>query len=129
MKNIILIGFMGVGKSSVAKSLAPKIKYSLVDINEMIEQAVGVSLCNLRQQITDEEFLQLEQSAINDVYLHQNQIIVLGYTALINENLLRTMKNNGYVIGLKASLSKLIKNIVKDEKENKYKRMFIGGYE
>ncbi len=44
MKNIVLIGFMGTGKTSTGRSLAQRLGFSFLDLDQKIEEAAGISI-------------------------------------------------------------------------------------
>ena len=61
-KNIVLTGFMGTGKSTVGRLLAPKLQYSFVDTDNLIEEKCGMSIPAFFKLKGEAVFRQLENN-------------------------------------------------------------------
>ena len=128
MKNVVLMGFMGTGKTQIGKLLADKFNYTFIDINQQIEDALDMSMIQIFKTFNEDQILELEQAAINDVQMNRNLIIALPYNAVDNENCIRLLKYNGFFVWLRSSFIYLMRNIVKDEDENKVIRPVLNNY-
>ena len=128
MKNVVLMGFMGTGKTHVGELLADRFNYTFIDINRQIEEALDMSMIQIFKTFSEDQVLELEQAAINDVQMNRNLIIALPYNAVDNENCIRILKYNSFFIWLKSSFGYLMKNIVKDEDENRVIRPVLSHY-
>lgn len=103
-KNIVLIGFMGSGKSTVGRELHQRLGYPLTDMDQLIEQTMGKKITEIfkeegEQAFRDFETLQLEEIAKRTDTRH---IISTGGGIVIrpqNRSLLRKL---GYVVWLHA---------------------------
>lgn len=83
MKNLILIGFMGAGKTSVGKLLSQSIDWPLVDIDRQIEKEAGCSIVEIFRCKGEEHFRRLEKEIIARECLIPGKIISLGGGAFI----------------------------------------------
>lgn len=115
MNNIILIGFMGSGKTSVGKQLARKLKYTFCDTDQLIEKENKKSVQNIFATNGEEYFRKLETTTIQELYGSMTRTVLstgggLPITAG-NDQLLRRL---GYVIYLKASKETLMKRLQGD---------------
>lgn len=66
-ENIILIGFMGSGKTSVGKTLARLLYKSFVDVDSVIEREQDSSINEIFKEKGEEYFRELEQKCINEI--------------------------------------------------------------
>ncbi len=76
--NIVLIGFMGSGKTSVGKSLARKLYKDFVDVDTVIEAEQNSSVTDIFKNKGEEYFRLLEQKCINELTQNKGQIIATG---------------------------------------------------
>jgi len=76
--NIVLIGFMGSGKTSVGKVLSRHMFKDFVDVDTIIEQEQGCSINELFEKQGEEHFRFLEQKCINELTQKKGQIIATG---------------------------------------------------
>lgn len=117
MDNIILIGFMGCGKSSIGRTLASR-GYSLVDTDEYIEARTGTTIKNIFATKGEEYFRQLETDAIEDLLDTQknNMVIAVGGGLPIKEQNRKLLKKLGHVIYLTADVGTLVNRLKGDDK-------------
>ena len=76
--NIVLIGFMGSGKTSVGKALARQLYKNLVDVDTVIETEQNSSITDIFENKGEEFFRSLEQKCINELTQKTGQIIATG---------------------------------------------------
>ncbi len=76
--NIVLIGFMGCGKSSVGKVLARKLYKKFVDVDSTIEKEQNCSISDIFESKGEEHFRALEQKCINELTQNTGQVIATG---------------------------------------------------
>ena len=76
--NIVLIGFMGCGKSSVGKVLARKLYKKFVDVDSIIEVEQKSSISDIFKNKGEEHFRGLEQKCINELTQNTGQVIATG---------------------------------------------------
>jgi shikimate kinase len=113
--NIILIGFMGSGKTSVGKRLADRLSYRFQDTDQMIEQKAGDTISHIFQTRGEEYFRDLETGLLKELHqkLHQTVLSTGGGLPLREQNA-KLLKELGYVVYLKASKETTIKRLQGD---------------
>jgi len=76
--NIVLIGFMGSGKTTVGKALARQLHKSFMDVDTIIEAEQKASITEIFEQEGEEHFRSLEQKCINELTQKTGQVIATG---------------------------------------------------
>ena len=76
--NIYLIGFMGVGKSTVAKELSKRLDYQLIDTDDEIESREDRSISDIFDKDGEEYFRGLERELIRELSSKDNLIVSCG---------------------------------------------------
>jgi len=76
--NIVLIGFMGSGKTSVGKTLSRKLYKDFIDVDSVIEKEQGCSITEIFETKGEAYFRSLEQKCINELTQKKGQIIATG---------------------------------------------------
>jgi len=76
--NIVLIGFMGSGKTSVGKILARYLHKDFVDVDTVIEKEQNRSINDIFKDKGEEHFRSLEQKCINELAQKKGQVIATG---------------------------------------------------
>ena len=98
---IILIGFMGCGKSTIAKALAKRLDYKLIDTDALIEQRLGLSVKEIFAQRGEAFFRAQEKALASELKELKNAVIATGggfYEAL-------SADESALVVYLKASFN------------------------
>ncbi len=114
-KNIVLIGFMGVGKSLAAKYLAAKLARPIISTDEIIVQQQGKSIAKIFADHGEEYFRQIEAQIVESIAEKKDVIVDCGGGIALNPLNLESLKKNGIVFYLSASAQEIYKN-VKDQK-------------
>lgn len=101
--NVVLVGMMGAGKSTVAKSLINLLKdYSIEDIDSLIEQKMSLSISEIFDNYGEQEFRQIESEVIEETCLKNKTIISTGGGAFENPTNRKVLLNSGKVFYLYA---------------------------
>ncbi|MEE3349497.1 MAG: shikimate kinase [Candidatus Gastranaerophilaceae bacterium] len=110
--NLVLIGMMGCGKTTVAKQLEKLLpEYNRIDIDEEIEKSSGKKISEIFLKFGEPHFRLLESNKIKSVLLKKNQIIALGGGAFENAENRAVICSNAKVIYLKTSAEEIYKRI------------------
>ena len=115
MGNVILIGFMGCGKSSIAVKLSYRLKQSVVDTDRWIEKKQGRTITEIFAQDGEAAFRQMETEALQYLKEHsKNQIISVGGGLPVREENRKLMKEIGKVVYLRATADTIYERVKED---------------
>lgn len=113
-KNIVLIGFMGSGKSSLGKLLAHELNLKYIDTDEEIERQNNMEISEIFDTYGEEYFRKLERDYCERISLSGGNVIATGGGIIKNEVNISHLKKNGVIIYIKASKEKILDNIKDD---------------
>ncbi|HET6466394.1 MAG TPA: 3-dehydroquinate synthase [Nitrospiria bacterium] len=103
MKNVVLIGFMGTGKSEVGKRLAGELGWSFEDSDLWIQKRAGRTIPEIFKQSGEAHFRKLERDVVAELADRKSCVIATGGGVVMNPVNLRRLRRNGILIGLEAS--------------------------
>lgn len=113
-KPIVLIGFMGVGKTTVGQLLAQKLETDFVDLDQAIEAEEGLKISQIFERFGEAHFRQLERRALRRLMLdRKKQVIALGGGAYLQEEIRKLCLKEGQVIFLNVSWEEWLKRLNK----------------
>jgi shikimate kinase len=115
MKNIVLIGFMGTGKTLVGKKLARRLKMDFVDLDEVIEKENKMKISEIFERYGEKYFRQLETKAVKKISDMNNHVISTGGGVVLKSENVKNLKKNGVIVCLKASPEIILKRIEKEK--------------
>ena len=101
--NIVLIGFMGTGKSTIAKHLSRRYGMEIVEMDREIEEREGMRIPEIFEQKGEKYFRERETNLLKEIQNYSNKIISCGGGAVLREENVKEMKRNGKVVLLTAS--------------------------
>lgn len=100
MKNIVLIGMMGCGKTTVGQILAGRLNKILVDTDKLIEAREGMTIPELFETQGEGYFRSVETGVAQALSLRQDLIIACGGGLPLQEAAMAALKESGMVIWL-----------------------------
>ena len=110
--NIILVGMMGAGKTTIGKELLNVLKdYTLIDMDYEIENREKMKISEIFEKYGEKHFRELETNLLKELCKNQNQIISTGGGVFEKEENRNILKETGTVFYLKASAEKLFDRI------------------
>lgn len=114
--NIVLIGFMGAGKSTVSDYLSTMFAMKIVEMDQVISEREEMSIPDIFATYGEEYFRDLETKLLVEMQSKKNTIISCGGGAALREENVAEMKKNGRVVLLTASPQTVYER-VKDSEE------------
>lgn len=116
MDNIILIGYMGSGKSTVGRALASYRKWPLIDTDIYIEEKQGKEISRIFAEEGEVYFRDLETKTLEELLKRDgNYIISVGGGLPMRKENRELLKKLGTVIFLRASVDTVLKRLEKDQ--------------
>ena len=102
-RNLILVGFMGTGKTTIGKDAAKSLGFRFVDTDALISRNAGKSIPDIFAEDGEEAFRLLETEVLEECAKGTDQVISTGGGIVTRERNHPLLKQAGYVIWLKAS--------------------------
>ncbi|MBK9161303.1 MAG: shikimate kinase [Nitrosomonadales bacterium] len=113
-RNLILVGMMGSGKTTMGRALAGHLGKVFVDSDEEIRHRTGVTIQHIFDVEGEAGFRQRESAAIADLVKRENIVLATGGGAVLDEQNRELLKQNGIVVYLKASVHDLLQRTRRD---------------
>lgn len=101
--NIVLIGFMGAGKTTVSEYLSTMFAMDVVEMDQVIAEREGMSIPDIFATYGEEYFRNRETQLLKEMQLRKRAVISCGGGAALREENVEEMKKNGRVVLLTAS--------------------------
>ena len=101
--NIVLIGFMGAGKSTISDYLSTMFDMDIVEMDQVIAEREEMSIPDIFATYGEEYFRDLETNLLIEMQSHKNAVISCGGGAALREKNVAEMKKNGRVVLLTAT--------------------------
>lgn len=112
--NIVLVGYMGTGKTAVGKKLAEVLQMELVDTDDVIEADCGMAISDIFSEMGEEYFRDLESRAIEKACELSNHIIFTGGGAVIRNKNIQNLKRTGLIFCLDATPEVIWKRVSRE---------------
>ena len=110
-KNLVLTGMMGVGKSTIAKNLAKKLKIKFSDIDKIIEKKEKNTIKEIFENKGESYFRKVEKKITLEELEKNNLVIALGGGAFINNSIRKKVKNSSISFWLDLSLKSILRRL------------------
>lgn len=105
---IVLVGLMGVGKTTVGRRLAKRLGLGFVDSDHEIEQAADMSVGEIFEKYGEDDFRSGERRVIARLLDGTPQVVATGGGAFVNEETRALIKQEGISIWLDADVNILV---------------------
>lgn len=107
-ENIVLVGFMGTGKTVVAKRIAAILNLSWVDTDDLIVAREKRKIADIFGREGEPYFRQVERAVIRELCCRDNLVIATGGGAVLNKDNVADLREKGLIICLTASPEKIL---------------------
>ncbi|PRX74604.1 shikimate kinase [Cohnella sp. SGD-V74] len=109
--NIILVGFMGTGKSTVSRLLSERLGWECLDTDEVIGRLAGKSIPQIFAEDGETAFRDWESEAVREALNAERRIVATGGGAVLRESNRLQMLERGRVVALTADKASLIRRV------------------
>ena len=116
IKNLVLTGMMGVGKSTIGKKIAKKLSYKFIDIDKLIEKHEGTSIEIIFKKKSEKYFRNLENVITLEMLKKEKLVISLGGGAFLNNAIRQAVKDSSVSFWLDINNNALIKRLRSSKK-------------
>jgi len=114
VRNLILVGPMGAGKSTIGRLLAKELKLSFKDSDKEIEQRTGANIPWIFDVEGEEGFRAREESVIDDLTQRQGIVLATGGGVVMREANRRHLHERGVVVYLATPVSMQLERTSRD---------------
>lgn len=112
--NIILIGFMGVGKTSVGKKTAQILNMDFIDTDLLIEKSLGMNVPEIFSRFGEGFFREKESQILSWVANKRNTVVATGGGIVLNPVNINVLSGTGMIVWLKAPVELIYERIQSD---------------
>lgn len=111
LKNIFLIGFMGTGKSTIAKALSEKLGIPQIEMDERIEQEQDMPITEIFAKYGEEHFRDIETDLLRRLQEQDGVVVSCGGGAVLREVNRDIMKKSGCIVLLTAKPETILERV------------------
>ena len=115
-RNIILVGPMGSGKSTIGNIIARRLNREFQDSDHHIERRTGVDIARIFDIEGEQGFRDRETSALQELLSENNRVIATGGGSVVRSENQQLLKQQGYVVFLDTSLNQQMQRLRRDKK-------------
>lgn len=108
MKNIVLIGFMGTGKTSTGRLLASRLGCAFVDTDQKVEEEAQMSVGEIFARYGEPHFRALEAAVVQQVARSRQTVISTGGGVVLQPENMRALRERGAIVALTASVDTIL---------------------
>ena len=115
-ENLVFIGMMGSGKSSIGSLVSNKLNINFIDIDNEIEKKIGLKISKIFQKEGEEYFRQIEERETLKFLKNKKTVISLGGGAFLNSKIKKEIINNHISFWLNWDIKTLVNRIENSKK-------------
>jgi shikimate kinase len=109
MRNIVLTGFMGTGKTEVGRELSNLLGWKLIDVDEEIVRAEGMTINEIFSRFGETRFRDIETEAIRRICAGRSVIISTGGGAVLRQENMDMLREGGVIVNLSATAGTILR--------------------
>src|SRR5205809_659509 len=111
MRNVVLIGFMGTGKSEVGQSLARRLGWTFIDTDRRIEARQRATVAQIFARHGEEYFRTVEASVVAEAAARRDAVIATGGGVVLRPENMMDLRRYGGIVSLTAPVDVLVKRL------------------
>lgn len=115
-RNIILVGPMGSGKSTIGNIIAQRLHREFQDSDHFIEKRTGVDIARIFDIEGEHGFRDRESSALSELLSQNNRVIATGGGSVLRSENQQLLKQQGYIVFLDTSVSQQMRRLQRDKR-------------
>jgi len=112
--NLVLVGPMGAGKTSIGRRLAERLGLEFIDADQAIADRTGASINSIFEHVGEAGFRQREQATLAELLARDGQLVSTGGGAVLNADARRLMAARGFVVYLRVGVGTQLKRLGRD---------------
>lgn len=109
--NIVLLGFMGTGKTTVGRLLAGRLQKTLVDMDEIIAERQGKSIQDIFEEDGEERFRKLEYELVQELAAREHLIVATGGGVVLDVRNIEEFNRTGLSVCLMADHETILRRV------------------
>ena len=115
-RNIILVGPMGSGKSTIGNLIAKRLQREFQDSDHFIENRTGVDIARIFAIEGEQGFRDRETNALKELLGENNRVIATGGGSVLRKENQQLLRKTGYIVFLDTSLNQQMQRLRRDKK-------------
>jgi shikimate kinase len=119
--NLFLIGYRCTGKTTIGKSIAMTMDWSLVDSDILVIKEYGKSIKDIIDTEGWEAFRRMERSTLKQICTKDRQVVATGGGVVLDKANIKAMKTSGMVIWLGATAETIQKRMLQDKNTGNFR--------
>lgn len=113
--NLILVGPMGAGKTSIGRRMAERFGLEFVDVDQAIVEEVGSSIPAIFENIGESGFRAHEKRVLSALLRRGGQLISTGGGTVLDPGNRHAMRNRGFVVWLRVGVAAQLQRLQRDK--------------
>ncbi len=110
-KNIVLIGFMGTGKSAVGVKLAERLNLEFIDMDREIEKVTGLLITQIFRRYGEVRFRSEEKLMVQKLGKRNGLVVATGGGAILDKDNIKALQENGVLICLESTPEEILERV------------------
>ncbi len=115
-RNVYLVGMMAVGKTTVGRQLATRLKFTFHDTDQVIEQRAGADISWIFELEGEERFRDREQQVIEELTGQEDVVLATGGGAVLREENRALLRERGIVVYLRSGIDLILERTQSDSR-------------
>jgi shikimate kinase len=113
-KRLVLVGFMGAGKSTVGPLVAARLGWEFLDMDARLEQRLGLPVADVFRDLGEEAFRLEEEAVAREILGRERLVVAAGGGAFARTETRELLKQNAVTVFLQCDLDTVIRRVPDD---------------